>query len=110
MKSFKILASIAALSAVFGCATTTPVMTDGTYTGVGQGRNGGVAGGRRKSERVFIEAERHRLLGRGGGELGQRRGFGGLSCAQHEGTRTECGCSKEMAAIQGHGALRVCRD
>ena len=40
MKSFKLLASIAAISAVFGCASTAPSMTDGTYTGVGQGRNG----------------------------------------------------------------------
>lgn len=40
MKSFKLLASIAAISAVFGCASPAPSMTDGTYTGVGQGRNG----------------------------------------------------------------------
>ena len=40
MKSFTLLASLAAISAVFGCASTAPSMTDGTYTGVGQGRNG----------------------------------------------------------------------
>ena len=90
----------AGLAEPFGCDERVAV-------GVGQGCDRGVAGGGREAERIFVEAERHRLFGRGRRELGQGGRRRGLRGAEHEGARAKGGGSEEIAAVQGHDALRV---